>query len=462
MKCDTCRELLTAYLKAELDQARMEEVEEHLVTCAECAKECEGARNVLAQLDSASEEPIMRIAASTVERAFKERASDIHIRLIDGKCRILMRIDGVMHEMIVLPEHIHQPLVDRFKLLSGLNLTARNVPQDGRFSTEICKQRLDLRVSVVPAVTGPSLVIRLLDSSCIRLNLDQVQLVGEQREQLMDLLHRPNGMVVVSGPTGSGKTTTLYAILQEMNRPGLHVMSIEDPVEFVIEGVTQMHLNARAGMDFKTAMKAIMRQDPDIIMCGEIRDLETLELCCQAAITGHLVLTTLHTDDAIGVVRRMMDIGLPRFLVTSTLLGATAQRLLRRLCAECKEEYDPRTESSAPGLTQPANEQAWLQEAGLAELPDTLWRPRRRQPGDEPCPHCEGRGFRGRVPIYQVFRMDEEILHLMAVKKAPLEEVEKLAATKVKSLKQMALEQVLAGNVPVAEPMRLLMYLPEY
>ncbi len=366
-----------------------------------------------------------------------------------------MRIDGVMHEAILLPEYVHRPLVDRFKIMADMKLTVRNAPQDGRIRTEVEGKALDLRVSVIPAVTGPSMVIRIYDSSCIRLTLDQVQLVGELREQLDDLLHRPSGLVVVTGPTGSGKTTTLYAILQHLLSPSVHVMSIEDPVEYLLEGVTQMHLNPRAGLDFKAAMKAVMRQDPDIIMCGEIRDRETAELCCQAALTGHLVLTVLHTDDAIKAMSRLLDIGIPRFIITSSLLGATAQRLLRKLCPECKEEYDPRAESSAPGLTQPANEQAWLLDAGLTELPEKLQRPRG-------CPNCNSSGFRGRAPIYQIMAMDQDILTLMAVKQAPLEEVEKLAATKVKSLKQAALEKVLAGEVPVAEAMRMLMYLPEY
>jgi type IV pilus assembly protein PilB len=451
MKCNTCRELLTAYLKAELEGARIAEVEEHLATCAECAKECEGARKVLAQLDSASEEPVMRLAARTVADAYKQRASDIHMR--GGK--VMFRIDGVMREVTRLPEGVMPYVINRFKIMADLKLAERSVPQDGRYITEVEGKKLDLRISVVPAATGDSLVIRLLDSSCIRLSLDQVYLVGEQREQLDDLLHRPSGLIVVTGPTGSGKTTTLYAILQELNRPELHVMSVEDPVEYLIEGVTQVPVNRRAGMDFRTAMRSIMRQDPDVIMCGEIRDQETAELCCQAAMTGHLVLTTLHTNDAVGVIRRLLDIGILRFMITSSLLGATAQRLLRKLCTECKEEYDPRAESSAPGLTQAANEQGWLQEVGVTELPEKLWR-------TKGCPACHGSGFRGRVAIYEVFTVDQDVLTAMAVKQAPLEEVEKLAATKVRPLKQAALERVLSGETTVAEAMRLLMFLPEY
>ncbi|MBU0608449.1 MAG: Flp pilus assembly complex ATPase component TadA [Armatimonadetes bacterium] len=470
MKCDTCRELLTAYLKGELEDQQAAEVEEHLTTCAECAKECEGARAVLCTLDAASEEPILRIASVIVEKAVERRASDIHIRMtqapggpdkmgdVEGlilahsehsqthtrHCKIFYRIDGVMHEAMRVPDYVHQPLVDRFKLLAGLSLAARDVPQDGRFWTEVGGKKLDLRVSVVPAVTGASAVIRLFDSSTVHLTLDDVYLVGEQRAQLDEMLHRPNGLIIVTGPTGSGKTTTLYAIMQELNRPEVHLMSVEDPVEYILEGVTQIHVNRQAGVDFRTAMRSILRQDPDVIMCGEIRDRETAELCCQAAMTGHLVLTVLHTNDAIKAVSRLLDIGIPRFVISSSLLGATAQRLLRKVCAECREEYVP-----------DETEVAWLREAGVAEVPEKLWRGRG-------CETCRNTGYKGRLAIYEIFAMDQEVLTSMAVKEAPLEEVEKLAAAKMKSLKQAAAERIVAGQTTVAEAMRTLMFLPEY
>jgi len=258
------------------------------------------------------------------------------------------------------------------------------------------------------------------------------------------MLHRPNGLIIVTGPTGSGKTTTLYAILQELNQPQVHVMSVEDPIEYLIEGVTQVPVNRRAGVDFRTAMRSIMRQDPDVIMCGEIRDRETAELCCQAALTGHLVLTTLHTNDAIKAVSRLLDIGIPRFVISSSLLGATAQRLLRKVCAECREEYVP-----------DETELVWLREAGAVEVPERLWRGRG-------CETCRNTGYKGRLAIYEIFAMDQEVLTAMAVKEAPLEEVEKLAAAKMKSLKQAAAERIVAGQTTVAEAMRTLMFLPEY
>ncbi|MGE5531838.1 MAG: ATPase, T2SS/T4P/T4SS family [Bacteroidota bacterium] len=442
MKCDTCRELLTAYLKAELEGAQLCEVEEHLATCAGCATESEGARKVLAQLDAASEEPILKIVSVIIDRAVKERASDIHIRMVSDHVKIFYRIDGVMHEVMRLPDYVHQPLVDRLKLMADMALTVRNVPQDGRIRTEVDGKTLDLRVSTVPAVTGASMVIRIFDSSCARLTLDDVYLVGEQREQLNKLLYDNTGMVCVTGPTGSGKTTTLYAILQELNRPQTHCMTIEDPVEYLIEGVTQMHINPAAGMGFKDAMKAVMRQDPDIIMCGEIRDRDTLELCMQAAMWGHLVLTTVHTLDSISVIRRLLDVGAHRFMVSQSFIGATAQRLLRRICDECKEEY----EATGP-------ERAWLEAAGV-EAPAKLWR-------GTGCETCNTTGCRGRRAVYEVFVADSEIAEML-LKNASLDEIEKYASTLVKPMRQSAAELVVAGGVAAAEAMRVMAFQPEY
>lgn len=442
MKCDTCRELLTAYLKAELEGSQLAEVEEHLATCAECAQESEGARKVLAQLDAASDEPILKIASVIIERAVRERASDIHIRVVGDHCKVLYRIDGVMHEVMRLPDYVHQPLANRFKILAGLNLSAREVPQDGRFWTEVDEKRLDLRVSVVPTAAGESVVIRLFDTSCIRRSLDEVYLVGEQRQQLDKLIHSPMGTVYVTGPSGSGKTTTLYAILNELNQPGRHVMSIENPVEYQIEGITQISVNPQAGVDFQTAMRGAMRQDPDIIMCGEIRDLGTLELCVQAAIWGHLVLTTLHTLDAVSALRRLLDVGADRFLIAQTFVGATAQRLLRRVCADCKEEYEPAEA-----------EREWLRSAEV-EAPGKLWRGRG-------CDQCGQTGCRGRTAVYEILVADGELTELLH-RDAPIDEIEKVAATKLKPMKTSAAEMVLAGEITAAEAMRVLAYLPEY
>ena len=395
-------------------------------------------------MDRASEPTIVALAREIIEEAIKQQASDIHLQPLQGDARVRLRIDGVLHTLRRLSTETHHALADQYRIMAAIPLAERRRGQDGRIRFEREGKEYDLRVSVVPSIHGSAVVMRILDKSGVNLTLDQVQLVGEQRQQLNKMLYANTGMVFVTGPTGSGKTTTLYAILHQLNEPEVSLMSVEDPVEYQIDGITQMHINPPVGFGFKAAMRHILRQDPDIIMCGETRDLETAEVMAQAAITGHLVLGTLHTDDAVSVIRRLLDMGLDRFMITSSLLGATAQRLLRRLCPECKEEYEP-TEI----------ERAWLQDAGIAEVPVKLWRARG-------CENCRSTGYRGRVAVYEIFRMDEDILQLMAVKKAPLEEIEKLAATKVKPMKLTAAEKVLAGETTADEAMRVMAYLPEY
>ena len=444
MRCDACRELLTAYLKCELADAQRSEVEGHLATCAECAAESEGARKLLAEMDRASEPSIVALATEIIQAGIRQGASDIHVQPLSGDGRVRLRIDGVLHEFRRVSKEIHHALVDRYKTMSGIPLSERRIGQDGRIHVLLEGKEYDLRVSIVPSTQGGAAVIRIMDTSGVNLTLDQVQLVGEQRQQLEKMIYAPHGIVFVTGPTGSGKTTTLYAIMHQLNSPEVSLLSVEDPVEYQFDGITQMHVNRRVEFDFKTAMRHIMRQDPDIIMCGETRDLATAEVMAQAAITGHLVLGTLHTDDAVGVIRRLLDMGLERFIITSSLLGATAQRLMRRVCAKCKEEYEP-TEV----------ERAWLQEAGIAEVPARLWRGRG-------CDDCRNTGYRGRVAVYEVFTMDLEILQLMAVKRAPLEEIERVASSKVKPMRLTAAEKVLAGETTAEEAMRVLSYLPEY
>lgn len=439
MKCEACRELLTAYLKAELKAGEREEVEEHLASCAECAEECAGARKVLAAMDQASGEPIMRILDAVINRAITDGASDIHLQPQSERLVVRLRVDGVLQEIITLPPCNHQPLINRTKLMAGMSLTTQNVPQDGRIQVKIAERNYDLRVSIVPSVLGETVVVRILDKTGVNMSLDQVQLVGEQRKQLEQMMYSPSGLLVVTGPTGSGKTTTLYAIMHELNKPENNLMSIEDPVEYQFDGFTQIQVNRAAGLDFKAAMRSVLRQDPDIILCGEIRDQETAELVVQAAITGHLVLSTLHTNGAVGVIRRLLDIGIEQFLISQSLLGATGQRLLRRVCTDCKQEYEP---SEA--------ERAWLEAAGITDMPPKLWR-------GTGCAACCNTGYKGRVAVYEVFLMDQEIMNMM-VKDAPLEEIEKAAAAKVRPMKLTAAENVIAGETTAADAMRVLAY----
>jgi general secretion pathway protein E len=444
MNCEECRELLAPYLKAALDRSRQEDVREHLATCAGCAAEAEDTRQVLAVLDRASDDPAIRLATEAIERAYRDQASDIHLRALPDHGVVLHRVDGVLREAMRLEPEAHQALVDRFKLMAGMVVVERGMPQDGRILAKLEGKELDLRVSVVPSVGGESLVVRLLDRSMVRFTLDDVCLGGEHRQQVEELLHRPNGIMFVTGPTGSGKTTTLYALLHELNHPGIHIMSVEDPVEYRIDGITQVAVNRRVGLDFQTGVRHCMRQDPDVIMCGEIRDLETLELMAQVAITGHLVLSTLHTNDAVGVIRRLVDVGLQeRFMIASTLLGATAQRLLRQLCRDCREEVAP-TEQQL----------AWLREAGVAEAPERLWRA-------VGCAQCRSAGYRGRHAIYEVLVVDTELRDMIA-RGDDLRDVERAAARKLTPLKQAAAQCVLTGVTTVEEAARMASFMPRY
>ncbi len=339
MKCETVRELPVAYHKGELDDDKRAAVEEHLAQCTACAAEAEGARRIVATLDQASDEPIERIASTVIEHAVKRRATDIHIRPASDHLMVRYRIDGVLHDAIRLPAYVIKPLAARIKHMANLSVSERNIAQDGRIRVEHEGKEYDLRVSVLPSASGESVVMRVLDPSAVQLGLGDIGMHPSTRERFDELLRRPNGLVLVAGPTGGGKTTTLYAALKSLMKPEIAVFSIEDPVEYRFDGVTQIPINPRAGVTFAVAMRHLLRRDPDVILCAEIRDRETLQLCLSAALTGHLLLTTLHTDDAIRTVRRMIDVGAERFLVADTLLGVLAQRLVRKTHRECAEQH---------------------------------------------------------------------------------------------------------------------------
>jgi len=291
--------------------------------------------------------------------------------------------------------------------------------------------------------SGESVVIRILDPGMVQLGLDDIGMSEDVRRGFGDLLHRPCGIVIVAGPTGSGKTTTLYAALKSLMKPEIAAFSIEDPVEYRIDGIVQVPINRKAGVTFPVAMRHVLRQDPDVILCAEIRDLETLELCVQAALTGHLVLTTLHTDDAIRVIRRMVDIGAERFLVADALLGVLAQRLVRKVHLECGELHEP-----AEAQRQ------WLLDAGIEEPPDTLTR-------GTGCRDCRDTGHRGRTGIHELFVIDEELREMIGGD-AGIGEIELVAASKREAMRHDAARKVLAGEVDIAEAMRVTAFMPRY
>lgn len=436
MKCDTCRELMMAYLKQELDEDQRAAVEAHLDQCVECRKELEGVRRVLSVVDAADEPGILALVGDIIERAIPQCASDIHIQPTADDMVVRYRIDGVLHDVMTLPKQQHAPVVTRIKYMADVNIMATERPQDGRIRIEVSGKQYDLRVSCLPAVQGESIVIRILSPLEALPGLDAIGMSEHNRALFDKMLHSPCGVVIVSGPTGSGKTTTLYAALLELNRREVSIHTVEDPVEIMIDGINQIPVNMAKGVNFTAAMRHILRQDPDIVMCGEMRNLETVETTVAVALTGHLVLTTLHTADAIGVCRRLADVGLERFLIADAILGALSQRLVRKLCPDCRQQHPP----------TPV-ECAWLQGSGIEDIPDQLW-------GAVGCDNCRGTSYWGLSAVHEVLLLDEELRQMLA-DGTDMDHIEKMAAHKIQPMRYDAARKVLAGVTDVAEAMRI-------
>ncbi|HQR29666.1 MAG TPA: type II secretion system ATPase GspE [Anaeromyxobacteraceae bacterium] len=350
-------------------------------------------------LESDDEAPIIRLVNSLLFRAVKERASDIHINPEEKDISVRFRIDGVLREVIRPPKRFQASIASRIKIMGGLNIAEKRLPQDGRIRIKIAGRDVDVRLSTVPTANGERIVMRLLDKSSVLLDLEQLGFETWQLEIMDQLITRSHGIVLVTGPTGSGKTTTLYGALAKINSPDLNILTIEDPVEIQLKGVGQVQVNAKIDLTFANGLRSFLRQDPDVIMVGEIRDLETAEIAIQASLTGHLVLSTIHTNDAAGAITRLADMGVQPFLVASSLVGVLAQRLVRMLCPACKEAYEP----SAEELAQAGITPAILARAG---------NPRRlyRAVG---CPNCQRTGYSGRTGIYELMLVDDEIRQLI-------------------------------------------------
>lgn len=360
--------------------------------------------------DVADEAPIIRIAKVIIQRAVQERASDIHVEPARNGVRVRYRIDGILHEVMRVPKYVHAPLLSRFKIMSGMNIAERRVPQDGRIHIRHAGKDYDLRASIIPTTNGEKAVMRILDKGSISVGLESLGLLPSMMARVEKLIVQPNGMILSTGPTGSGKTTTQYAILNRINSVETNIITIEDPVEYELDGLSQVHVNRKAGLTFAVALKYFLRQDPDIILVGEIRDLETSEIAVQAALTGHLVLSTLHTNDAPSTVTRMVDMGVEPFLIASSIIASMSQRLARRICQECKEEYTPRRDllmgfGFDPDLSE-NREQKFYRGVG--------------------CDNCRFTGYRGRVGIYELMEMNEEIAELI-VKRASAGQIKEAA-----------------------------------
>ncbi|CCU79395.1 Type IV fimbrial assembly, ATPase PilB [Halanaerobium saccharolyticum subsp. saccharolyticum DSM 6643] len=331
--------------------------------------------------------PIVRLTNLIITQAIHTKASDIHIEPLRGSVRVRYRVDGVLHEELTIPKHSQAALISRLKIIADLDITKRRIPQDGRIQMNFKGMQIDMRVSTLPTIYGEKVVIRLLNRDDSLLNIEKLGFSAENKERFNRLIKKPYGILLATGPTGSGKSTTLFAALNEINSPTKNIVTIEDPVEYQLNGLNQVHANKKVGLTFANTLRSILRQDPDIVMVGEIRDEETAEIAIRAALTGHLVLSTLHTNDAVSAVTRLMDMGIPGYLVASTVIGVIAQRLVRRLCPNCKEGYQP-----GPEVKQFLNNNV-----------DQLYRP-----SQEKCESCTD-GYKGRIAIHEILEIDTKL-----------------------------------------------------
>jgi type IV pilus assembly protein PilB len=335
--------------------------------------------------------PVVKLVNSIIHRAVKSRASDIHIEPFEEEVRVRFRIDGALREEMKPPKNSYQAIVARIKIMGGMDISEKRVPQDGRVETSIDGKEIDLRISVLPTVYGEKIVIRLLDRSSISMTKEKIGF-SPQNIRLFDrIINAPEGMILLTGPTGSGKTTTLYAALRELNKMTSNIITAEDPVEYRLHGVNQVHINTKAGLTFASTLRAILRQDPDIIMVGEIRDAETAEIAVRAAITGHLVLSTLHTNDTVSTITRLVDMGIESFLVATSVVGVISQRLVKRICPKCKKEI-PCTEEDMRNLK--------------ISQPTKIYK-------GVGCRDCSSSGYKGRIGVHEILVMDKNVKALI-------------------------------------------------
>lgn len=344
-------------------------------------------------LDSEDDAPIIRFLNAVITQAIEEGASDVHIEPFESSVVVRFRVDGILRDIVQPPSALSARLSARIKVMARLNIAEKRVPQDGRISLRLAGRTVDVRVSTLPTHYGERVVMRILEKEKGPLGFEQIGMAADVRNKFSELINSPFGIFLVTGPTGSGKTTTLYAALQEVSSPDVNIITVEDPVEYDLKGVGQIPVNTKTGMTFSRGLRAILRQDPDVIMVGEIRDIETAEISVQASLTGHRVFSTLHTNDAVGSITRMVDMGVESYLVASSLLGAMAQRLVRKLCDDCREEIQP-----------DAGERQLLGVSAEEQL--SIYHPK----GCESCGHT---GYRGRTGIYELMVVDDEIRHLI-------------------------------------------------
>lgn len=376
--------------------------------------------------------PVVRLVNSIITQAVRSRASDIHIEPSEKKVAVRIRVDGRLKEIMNPPKSSHQEIVARIKILGGMDISEKRIPQDGRIEMETMGKQIDLRISILPTVYGEKIVIRILDRSSIMLSKEQIGFTKHNLKIFNNIIKVSEGIILLTGPTGSGKTTTLYVALSELNKPDVNIITAEDPVEYRLEGVNQVQINEKAGMTFAAALRSILRQDPDIVMVGEIRDSETADMAMRAAITGHVVLSTLHTNDTVSTLSRLVDMGVEPFMVSSALVGVVAQRLVRRICNQCKEKVEiSEAEQKMLGVTI-----------------GTMYRGRG-------CNNCNGTGYAGRIAIHEVLALDRE-LRSMIIDSAPADKIKEAAIKKgMLTLNESCKELILQGVTTQEEMLRV-------
>ena len=385
---------------------------------------------------AASSDSIVELLNRVLLMAIQEKASDIHFEPFENEFKLRYRIDGVLYEMMSPPTHIALPIVSRLKVMANLDIAERRLPQDGRIELNVGGKQVDLRVAVLPTMFGESVVMRILDRSNVSLSLDKIGLRDDEYETVQELTHKPNGIVLVTGPTGSGKTTTLYACLSELNEPSEKILTAEDPVEYDIDGLVQCQVNIEQDLTFASLLRSFLRQDPDTILVGEIRDLETAQIAIQASLTGHLVFSTLHTNDAPSTILRLVDLGVESFLITATIEAIVAQRLVRRICNDCKEEYVPNQEE--------------LMELGLTK--DTIeGRQFFRGTG---CDKCLKSGYKGRLAIFEIMQFDDHLRELVMKQASTAVIREESYKRGMRSLRESGLRAIYDGQTTIDEVVR--------
>ena len=381
----------------------------------------------------AGQTPIIRFVNLVIGQAIRDKASDIHFEPFEHEFKIRYRIDGSLYEMAPPPKHLALPITSRVKVLANLNIAERRIPQDGRIKLTLGGRAVDLRVSTLPTQFGESVVLRVLDQSAVQLDITSLGMPTDVFEGINEIIHRPNGIFIVTGPTGSGKTTTLYSALRVINTSDLKLLTAEDPVEYEIEGIMQVPVNHAVGLTFAAALRSFLRQDPDVIMVGEIRDLETAQIAIQASLTGHLVLSTLHTNDAPGAVTRLVDMGVEPFLIASSLEAVLAQRLVRRICKQCRTAYEP-----------PA---ALLQQLGI----DPVDIGNREFFYGRGCEHCSDSGYRGRMGVYEWLRLSESIRDLVVERASTMVIKQKALEQGMRTLRDDGLRAIFDGATSIEE-----------